>query len=96
MLALVLNTKSYNFVDKKTGQNVIGSSVTFVTKQEQNGELVYVVNKQNSSDISTMNSLFPIYPAIYDIKFEVLPSSGNKLKAEISKADLISEIDLEL
>lgn len=96
MLALVLNTKSYNFLDKKTGKNVIGSSVTFVTKQEQNGELVYIVSKQNSSDLSTMDSLFPIIPAIYDIKFELLPSTGNKVNYKISNADFISEIDLEI
>ncbi len=96
MLALVLDTKSYNFVDKKTGENVIGSSVTFVTKQEKNGELVYIVSKQNSSDISTMKSIFPIFPAIYDITFELLPSTGNKVNTKISKADFISEIDLEI
>jgi len=94
MLALVLNTKSYNFVDRKTGQNVIGSSVTFVTKQNKGGEFIYIVSKQNSSDVSAMNSLFPIFPAVYDIEFELLPSTGNKLDARISKADFVSEIDL--
>lgn len=96
MLALVLNSKSYNFVDKKTGQNVIGSSVTFVTKQEKDGEQVYIVSRQSSSDISAMNSLFPIFPAIYDITLELLPSTGNKVNTRISKADFISEIDLEI
>ena len=94
MLALVLNTKSYNFVDKKTGQNVTGSNVTFVTKQDVKGELTYIVSKQNSSDMSEMNSLFPTVPGIYDIEFDLLPSTGSRLNTKISKAEFLSEIDL--
>ncbi len=96
MLALVLNTKSYNFVDKKTGQNVAGSNVTFVTKQDIKGELIYIVSKQNSPDMSEMNSLFPTVPGIYDIEFDLLPSTGSKLNTKISKAEFLSKIDLEI
>ncbi len=96
MLALVLDVKSYNFLDKRTGQNVTGSSVTFVTKQEVRNEMVYVVSKQSSSDMGTMDSLFPTFPAIYDITLEVLPSTGNRVNTKISKADFMTEIDLEI
>lgn len=93
MVALVLSTNSYNFVDKITGENVTGSSVTFVTKQDINGKSTYIVSKQNSSNMSKMSSLFPVVPGIYDIEFEVLPY-GNKVKTKISKSELLSDIDL--
>ena len=94
MVALVLNTNNYNFVDKSSGENVTGSSVTFVTKQDINGKSTYIVSKQNSSSMSEMTSLFPVVPGIYDIEFEVLPSVGNKMRAKISKSELLSDIDL--
>lgn len=96
MLALVLNTKSYNFTDKKTGQNVTGSNVTFVTKQEVNGELTYIVSKQSSPDMSAMDSLFSVVPGIYEIEFDLLPSTGSRLNTKISKAEFLSKIDLEI
>ena len=96
MLALVLNTKSYNFVDKKTGQNVTGSNVTFVTKQDVKGELTYIVSKQNSSDMSAMHSLFPTVPGLYDIEFELLPSTGSRLNTKISKSEFLTKVNEDL
>jgi len=94
MVALVLSTNSYNFVDRNSGENVAGSSVTFVTKQDFNGKSTYIVSKQNSSNMSEMASLFPVVPGIYDIEFEILPSVGNKMRTKISKSELLSDIDL--
>lgn len=96
MLALVLNTKSYNFTDKKTGQNVTGSNVTFVTKQDINGELTYIVSKQSSPDMSAMGSLFPTVPGLYDIEFELLPSTGSRLNTKISKSEFLTKINEDL
>jgi hypothetical protein len=91
MLALVLNSNSYNFLDKD-GKKVNGSTVEMIVKSE--GRLK--TSKISSGDVSYMTKLFPVYPGIYEIKFDTLPLGGNRFKTVISDASLIQEFPIDL
>ena len=91
MVALVINVNSYNFTDFQ-GKQVEGSSVEMVANVE--GRLRVI--KHTSKDIGYMGRIFPVYPGIYEIDFNVIPAGGTKFRTEISNATLIEEFPIDL
>ena len=92
MKALVVGVKSYSFQNEQ-GQKIEGAKVSYLTNLEstKNNEVGFL--PMLVSIPLTMLGQVKNVPALYDIKFDMVPGRNSKPEFVVSGFDYLNEVD---
>lgn len=92
---LILGYKSYNFTNKDTGEVISGTKVSFVSSNVSNSDnekgllpIQISVNEELAKGLMSA-------PAVYKVKYGMLPGKGNKPNISIIGFEFVNNYEFE-
>ena len=92
MKALVVGVKSYSFQNEQ-GQKIEGAKVSYLTSLEstKNNEVGFLP-MQVSIPLNMLSQVNNV-PALYDVKFDMIPGRNEKPEFVVSGFEYLNEVD---
>lgn len=92
MKALVVGVKSYSFQNEQ-GQKIEGAKVSYLTSLEstKNNEVGFLP-MQVSIPLNMLSQVNNV-PALYDVKFDMIPGRNGKPEVVVSGFEYLNEVD---
>ncbi len=92
---LVLGFKTYDFKDEKSGKQLSGGKISYITFLRQNqpnciGNLPIQI-KASKEMCDNLKAL----PGIYDIQYSMVPGKNNVPQLEVSNFNYVGEVELD-